>query len=125
MKQVTNAEAETFKEAVSKRLELIREEQQLTQQDLSEELGVSQNLIFRSENGLKLSMSAMFGIYMYYRKKYKLNPAWLFEIDNKDVPRYLTVQALKTRRQESNDQKRNQIIREMMGKLQDDNLLDD
>lgn len=110
---------------MSKRLELIREEQQMTQQELSEELGFSQNLIFRSENGLKLSMTALFTIYIHHRKKYKLNPAWLFEIDNKDVPRYLTVQALKTRKQEGNDQKRNKIIREMMEKLQDDNLLDD
>ena len=125
MKHVTNEEFQTFREQIAKRLESIREEQQMTQQDLSEELGVSQNLIFRSENGLKLSMPALFAIYIYYRKKYKLNPAWLFEIDNEDVPRYFTVQALKTRKQEGNDQKRNKIIREMMEKLQDDNLLDD
>lgn len=55
-----------------------------SQYEIAQEMNTSQNVIFRSENKLSISLTMLLNILVFYRVKYNLNISWLFA-ENPDL----------------------------------------
>lgn len=89
----------------------------MTQADLAETLGVTQNVIFRAEHTMNMSIMSLFALYLYYLTKRNVNPMWLFAFDNENVTRYLTDDDKSKLKRQNMDNKRKQVMDEMLASL--------
>jgi len=116
-------ETEAFKKLVSSRFEELRNDLQLSQQELADVVGTTQNLIFRMENDLKASTSSLFLLFLFYFKNYNINPEWLFSPRNTDVPKYYNDIKLSKRKKDAEETRRTEILTKMLKELTDNNLI--
>jgi len=116
-------ETEAFKKLVSSRFEELRNDLQLSQQELADLVGTTQNLIFRMENDLKASTSSLFLLFLFYFKNYNINPEWLFSPRNTDVPKYYNDIKLSKRKKDAEETRRTEILTKMLKELTDNNLI--
>ena len=58
---------------------------------------MGQNIIFRAEGDLNISIEALLKLALYYVQEHQINADWLFNPDNSDVPQ-LNEQAVRNRR---------------------------
>lgn len=86
--KIDEGEVERIKDKIGQRFEMLRHDLKLSQAELAEEMGTTQNLIFRLENGLKVSQTSLFSTFLYFYKNYQINPEWLFSPENEYLPRY-------------------------------------
>ncbi|KAB7725490.1 hypothetical protein F5984_25955 [Rudanella paleaurantiibacter] len=73
--------SETIKDILSARLLHFRTMLNKSQYEIAQELNISQNVIFRSENKLSISLTMLLNLLFFYRMKYNLNISWLFAED--------------------------------------------
>ena len=116
-------ETEAFKKLVSSRFEELRNDLQISQQELADVVGTTQNLIFRMENDLKASTSSLFLLFLFYFKNYNINPEWLFSPRNTDVPKYYNDIKLSKRKKDAEETRRTEILTKMLKELTDNNLI--
>lgn len=116
-------ETESFKQLVSSRFGELRNDLQLSQQELADVVGTTQNLIFRMENDLKASTTSMFMLFLFYHKNYNINPEWLFTPRNTDVPKYYNDIKLSKRKKDAEESRRSEILTKMLKELKDNNLI--
>lgn len=124
MKTLIDEEIVTLKKQLSARFEQLRKDQKLTQVELSELLGTSQNLVYRTETDLKLSLDSFLYVVTYFVKNYNVNPEWLIAQNVRGVPTYTTDLNTRKRVSDSQDKKRSEIVKQMIKLLADENLID-
>jgi transcriptional regulator with XRE-family HTH domain len=73
----------------------------MSQQDVADQLGTTQNLIYRMENELGSSIFMLLHISLYYRQQHQLNFDWLFnpEPEESEFAPMLTSADLSLRKQ--------------------------
>lgn len=86
-----------YRTELARRLGQLRTQFNLSQRDFQEPLGLGQNVIFRAEKDLSMSIEALLALALYYVQHHEINPDWLFNPDNLDVP-LLNAEALKGRK---------------------------
>ncbi|MBO0936426.1 helix-turn-helix transcriptional regulator [Fibrella sp. HMF5335] len=82
---------------LARRLGLLRNQFDLSQRDFQEPLNLGQNVIYRAEKDLSMSVEALLALALYYVQQCDINPDWLFNPDNTDIPQ-LNTQAVRNRR---------------------------
>lgn len=86
-----------YRSELAHRLGQLRTQFGLSQRDFQDTLGLGQNIIFRAEGDLNISIEALLKLALYYVQKHHINADWLFNPDNSDVPQ-LTEQVTRNRR---------------------------
>ena len=86
-----------YRTELARRLGQLRIQFGLSQRDFLDTLGLGQNIIFRSEGDLNISIEALLKLALYYIQTHQINPDWLFNPDNMEIPQ-LNEQALQNRR---------------------------
>jgi|GEM_PF-3630941 len=105
------------------RFSILRKDAGMTQADLAETLGFTQNVVFRAENTMNMSVMSLFTLYLYYLTKRNVNPMWLFAYDNENVSRYLTDDDKSRLKRQNMDNKRKQVMDEMLASLRNAGLI--
>ncbi len=86
-----------YRSELAHRLGQLRTQFGLSQRDFQDTLGLGQNIIFRAEGDLNISIEALLKLALYYVQEHQINADWLFNPDNSDVPQ-LNEQAVRNRR---------------------------
>ncbi len=81
LEQVTQAHATL----IGQRLATFRKFIGLSQQEVADQIGTTQNLIYRIENDLSSSISMVLQVCHYYYQQYHLNFEWLMNPDSRDT----------------------------------------
>ena len=81
-----NLNTTAYRLLLAERLGKLRTQFKLSQRDFKEPLDLGQNVILRSEKNLNLSVDALLTLTLYYIREHDINPNWLFNPDNSDVP---------------------------------------
>ena len=79
-----------YRTELARRLGQLRTQFGLSQRDFQEPLGLGQNIIFRGEKDLSMSIEALLALALYYVQERGINSDWLFNPDNTDVPQLNT-----------------------------------
>lgn len=112
------SETDQLKDKIAERFIQLRNDQNKTQQELAEQMGITQNTIWRMENGLKISTSQLLSAFLFYTINYKLNPEWLFSFDNSPfVPYYTDVKKAK-RKIEGAEKARLELFDKLIAEIQ-------
>lgn len=123
MKKKKDSEVVKWKHLFAKRFELIREGSGLSQVEMADTLGMSQNLVYRSEKDCEISFNSFLMLFVHYMKNYKMNPEWFFAEDNSGYNAY-ELESRRTKRLNSGvERRRNNIINEMFSTLQREGLI--
>lgn len=123
MKKKKDSEVLKWKSQFAKRFEQIREASGLSQVEMADTIGMSQNLVYRSEKDCDISLNSFLLLFVHYMKNYKMNPEWFFAEDNAGFTPY-ELESKKSKRQSSStERRRNKIILDMFNTLQRDGLL--
>lgn len=120
MKSNENPEILRFLQKIGERFKEIRDNLGLTQDEMAETIGVSQNLIFRIEKGQSVS-SMMLAYYHFYRN-YKINPAWLFAIDDLGEEPYRTFQKDAKRLKDASQAQKSKLLDQLIMQLAEANV---
>lgn len=75
-----------YRSELAHRLGQLRTQFGLSQRDFQDTLGLGQNIIFRAEGDLNISIEALLKLALYYVQKHQINADWLFNPDNSEVP---------------------------------------
>jgi transcriptional regulator with XRE-family HTH domain len=70
---------------IGKRLAVFRKHLGLSQQEVADQIGTTQNLIYRIENDLNSSISMVLHVCHYYRQHHRLNFEWLVNPNSSDT----------------------------------------
>lgn len=116
--------AHQLRKLMAGRFAQLREDTGLSQTELSEEIGVTQNIIFRAEHHMNISTPTLLLLYLYYYDKAQVNPLWLFSPDNQHFKRYYTQEDVNKKAQENFDDKRRHLMQELISNLKKEGLLD-
>jgi len=119
----TAEKAKRLREKIAIRLSKLRKDSGLTQAEMAEDIGFTQNIIFRSEHDGNISTLTLLTFFLYYSEKKNLNPMWLFSPDNDKHDRYITPEEMKKLNRDSMDSKRRQIMDEMIKGLKSAGLV--
>ncbi|SFE55410.1 helix-turn-helix domain-containing protein [Spirosoma endophyticum] len=123
MKKKKDSEVVKWKSQFAKRFELIREASGMSQVEMADTIGMSQNLVYRSEKDCDISLNSFLLLFVHYMKNYKMNPEWFFAEDNSGFTPY-EMESKKTKRVSSAvERRRNKIILDMFNMLQRDGLM--
>ncbi len=76
--------ADSHANLIGQRLAIFRKHIGLSQQDIADQLGTTQNLIYRLEKGLNTSILMAMQVAHYYRQYHKLNLEWLINPEPTD-----------------------------------------
>lgn len=98
-------ENEAYATLIARRLAKVREYLKMSQQELADEFGTTQNLTFRLENGLKVSREMFTLIALYYIKRHRVSYEWLFNPDPEEDPNMPMFSDEVLKRQRINDQR--------------------
>lgn len=79
-----------YRTELARRLAQLRNQFNLSQRDFQEPLSLGQNVIYRAEKDLSMSVEALLSLALYYIQEYDINPNWLFNPDNTDIPQLNT-----------------------------------
>lgn len=85
----TKEEIEDYMNLVGNRLAKIRHTLGLSQYNIAETIGCTQNPIFRMENGFKGTSTVTMSVLLLYFTKFNVNPAWVFSKDNTGMPLFV------------------------------------
>lgn len=77
-------ENDAYATLIARRLAKVRDHLNMSQQDLANEFNTTQNLIFRLENGLKVSREMFTLIALYFIKRHKVSYEWLYNPEAED-----------------------------------------
>lgn len=88
---------EPYRTELARRLGQLRNQFDLSQRDFQEPLNLGQNVIYRAEKDLSMSVEALLSLALYYIQAHDINPDWLFNPDNSDIPQ-LNAQAAQNRK---------------------------
>lgn len=123
MKKKRDSEVLKWKSQFAKRFEQIREASGLSQVEMADTIGMSQNLVYRSEKDCDISLNSFLLLFIHYMKNYKMNPEWFFAEDNAGFTPY-EMESKRVKRQSSHtERRRNKIIEEMFTTLQREGLI--
>jgi transcriptional regulator with XRE-family HTH domain len=75
-----------YRTELARRLGQLRMQADLSQRDFQETLGLGQNVLFRAEKELSMSIEALLTLVLFYVQEHDINPDWLFNPDNADIP---------------------------------------
>ncbi|NID13535.1 helix-turn-helix transcriptional regulator [Fibrella aestuarina] len=103
-------ENDAYAALVARRMAKVREFLKMSQQELADEFGTTQNLIYRLENGLKVSREMFTLIALYYVKRHKVSYEWLFNPEQEEEPNVPMFTNEVIKRQRINDQREAQRL---------------
>ena len=86
-----------YRTELARRLGQLRIQFGYSQRDFQETLELGQNIIFRAEGDLNVSIEALLKLALFYIQEHQINPDWLFNPDNSDLPQQ-NEQAVRNRR---------------------------
>lgn len=121
--KIRDEEAERFKKQLSSRFETLRNDLGYSQQEMADEIGVTQNAIFRLENDCKVSTSSLASIFLYFYKNHKVSPEWLFTPNNADTTKYTNDLKIGRKKKDAEENRKLSIVDEMIAKLKEANLI--
>jgi transcriptional regulator with XRE-family HTH domain len=98
-------ENDAYAALIARRLAKVRDHLNMSQQDLANEFDTTQNLIYRLENGLKVSREMFTLIALYFIKRHKVNYEWLYNPDPEDDPNVPMFTNEQVKRQKLNNQR--------------------
>ncbi len=98
-------ENDAYAALIARRLAKVRDHLNMSQQDLANELNTTQNLIYRLENGLKVSREMFTLIALYFIKRHKVNYEWIYNPDPEDDPNVPMFTSELAKRQKVNSQR--------------------
>lgn len=98
-------ENDAYAALIARRLAKVRDHLNMSQQDLANEFDTTQNLIYRLENGLKVSREMFMLIALYFIKRHKVNYEWLYNPDQEDDPNVPMFTNEQVKRQKANSQR--------------------
>ncbi len=75
-----------YRTELARRLGQLRMQADLSQRDFQDTLGLGQNILFRAEKELSMSIEALLTLTLFYVQEHDINPDWLFNPDNADIP---------------------------------------
>jgi transcriptional regulator with XRE-family HTH domain len=113
-------ENEAYAALVARRMAKAREYLKMSQQELADEFGSTQNLIYRLENGLRVSRDMYTLIALYFIKRHKVSYEWLFNPDEKEdpnVPMFTNEQIKRQRINEQHEAQRLALLHQFMDQL--------
>ncbi|PRY27806.1 helix-turn-helix protein [Spirosoma oryzae] len=116
-------DSKELKKQIGERFAMLRNDLKLTQQELADKLGTSQNLVYRLENNLSCSMDSILVAYIFFVRNYKVNPEWLFAIDTDGIARYNLDARNQKRKKDAEHQRRNEIFEDMLTELRKNKLI--
>ena len=103
-------ENDAYATLLARRMAKVREYLKMSQQELADELSTTQNLIYRLENGLKVSREMFTLIALYYVKRHKVSYEWLFDPEPEEDPNVPMFTNELIKRQRINDQQEAQRL---------------
>lgn len=121
--KIRDEEADRFKQQLSKRFETLRDDLGYSQQEMADEIGVTQNAIFRLENDCKVSFSSLASIFLYFYKNHKVSPEWLFTPNNTDITKYTNDLKIGKKKRDAEESRKLGIVDEMIAKLMEAKLM--
>ncbi len=86
MTEQLEQENDAYAALIARRLAKVRDHLDMSQQDLANEFNTTQNLIYRLENGLKVSREMFTMIALYFIRKHQVNYEWLYNPDAETEP---------------------------------------
>lgn len=98
-------ENEAYAAMIARRMAKAREYVDMTQSDLAKEFDTTQNLIYRLENGLKVSLDMFLTISLYFVRRHQINYEWLFNPDPADEDSIPMLTSEQVKRQKQHDRK--------------------
>ncbi|GAB4022683.1 hypothetical protein GCM10028808_70910 [Spirosoma migulaei] len=123
MKKKRDSEIVKWKSNFAMRFEQIREASGLSQVEMANTIGMSQNLVYRSEKDCDISLNSFLLLFIHYMKNYKMNPEWFFAEDNSGFTPY-EMESKKAKRVSSiAERKLNRIFLDMLATLQHEGLI--
>lgn len=85
------------------RLMRVREHLGMTQQELADQFGTTQNLIYRLEKGLNVSREMFTLIALYFIRRHKISHEWLFNPEAEEDPSTPMIASEHSKRQRANE----------------------
>ena len=110
-------ENDAYAALIARRLAKIRDHLDMSQQDLANEFNTTQNLIYRLENGLKVSREMFTMIALYFIEKHKVNYEWLYNPDSEadpNSPMFVNEQAKRHKINEQHEAERLMLLQRFM-----------
>jgi|GEM_PF-7033264 len=101
---------EAYAALIARRMAKVREHLKMSQQELADELSSTQNLVYRLENGLKVSREMFTLIALYYVQRHKVSYEWLFNPDPEEDPNIPMLTNEQIKRKRINDQQEAQRL---------------
>ena len=123
MKKKKDSEVIKWKSNFAMRFEQIRESSGLSQVEMADTIGMSQNLVYRSEKDCDISLNSFLLLFVHYMKNYKMNPEWFFAEDNSAHTPYEMESKKEKRVLSIAERKLNRIILDMLATLQREGLI--
>lgn len=114
-------ENDAYAALIARRLAKIRDHLNMSQQDLANEFNTTQNLIYRLENGLKVSREMFTLIALYFIRRHKVNYEWLYNPDPEEdtnVPMFTNEQAKRQKIHDQREAERLALIHQLYNDLQ-------
>lgn len=114
-------ENDAYAALIARRLAKIRDHLNMSQQDLANEFNTTQNLIYRLENGLKVSREMFTLIALYFIRRHKVNYEWLYNPDPEEdanVPMFTNEQAKRQKIHDQREAERLALIHQLFDDLQ-------
>jgi transcriptional regulator with XRE-family HTH domain len=119
-------ENDAYAALIARRLAKVRDQLNMSQQDLANKFNTTQNLIYRLENGLKVSREMFTMISLYFIRTHQVNYEWLYNPDVETEPAIPMFTNDLVRRKKINEQREAerlvllQRFREELNKVGDD-----
>ena len=123
MKRKRDSEIVKWKSNFAMRFEQIREASGLSQVEMADTIGMSQNLVYRSEKDCDISLNSFLLLFIHYMKNYKMNPEWFFAEDNTGYTPYEMESKKAKRVSNIAERKLNRIFLDMLATLQHEGLI--
>ncbi|WP_077923873.1 helix-turn-helix domain-containing protein [Spirosoma sp. 209] len=114
-------ENDAYAALIARRLAKIRDHLNMSQQDLANEFNTTQNLIYRLENGLKVSREMFTLIALYFIRRHKVNYEWLYNPDSEDdanVPMFTNEQVKRQKIHDQQEAERLALLKQLYTDLQ-------
>lgn len=75
-----------YRQRLASRFLTARASVHLSQVEVAEATGTTQNIVFRLENDLRVGIEGLLRVALFYMETKHINPEWLFAFDNSGVP---------------------------------------
>lgn len=78
-------ETSLYRQRLATRFLTARASLKLSQVEVAEATGTTQNILFRLENDLRVGTEGLMRVALFYTETHQINPEWLFAFDNSGV----------------------------------------